>query len=636
MPRKTGLNQAQDLAIAERLPSESATELAQEFGVSRSTIYRAAGRVGKTEQIAESNAPLGEWGSTGLQRFGGSVRDDYARVWQSLQDYVPLVKEMTNHASIASVLFSVEMYLRNAKWEVLAVSQSKEDQEGAEFLESNMLDMSHSWGDLISQALSMLPYGFAPFEICYKKRQGPQGRFPSKHSDGRIGWRKIAFRSQDSLSPGHEWEFDENGGVQGMYQMANYSKPEVFIPIEKMLLFRTTAAKGTPQGKSVLRPVYEDWYYSKAFKEIEGISAERLGSGLPVMYLGHGTNRGSQAGSDFNFAQQVVRDIRSDEQSGVVVPHPKMTSDGTGALLELLSPPAKGAVDFNQTILRYNQSITQSLLAQIVWLGVSGFGSQSLAVELQRIFEQAITAWGKSIADVINRFGVPRLFQYNTFQISDYPRFDVIPPKNIDLMATINAINTAVAGGLIPNDESVQKKTRELLQIQATGDPGETVQPSTAETVPEPEQTQAFSFEAVALNQADSLSDRLVKIYRNWTGRISGKLVDASPRKAKYRALSDQFDNFDYDDPHALNKMYRLSTQLVEELAIAEPIEVHVTNVITPPEVIVPEVKVPDIRIQASISQPDEVIETIKVVERGTDKLINKTQSTKKVRGKDA
>lgn len=528
MARQRLLNEAQDAEIAKRLPKEQAVALSREFGVSRNSIYRSAKRGAGTnqtpvvEEFAEArNAPLSEWGQTGLQKFGGSIQDDYARVWRTLSDYVPLVKEMINHSSISSVLFAVEMYIRNSKLEVRVASSDPVDQEAKEFLENNIKGLSHSVDDFLSQAMSMLAFGFAPFEIVYRR-----------DATGRIMWKKFAFRSQDSLSPGNEWEFDANGGVQAMNQKADYDRPEVRIPIEKLLLFRTTAARGNPQGKSVLRSVHESWYYSRAFAEIEGISAERLGSGLPVIYLGEGTTRAG-SNSDFDFAKQLVRDIRSDEQMGVVIPFQKQGSDGRGALLELLSPPAKGAVDFNETITRYNQAITQSLLSQIVWLGVSGFGSQSLAVELQRIFEQAITAWGRSITDVLNRFGVNRLFAFNTFQLSAFPYFELVPPKNVDLMGTISALNQAVSGGLITAGPEVDRKTRETLDLGPGEEPTQNPEPTKAsqtfdtvhdyefERNPPPASTDPDRRWEESTN---NLGDRLSREYRAWIAVLVERL----------------------------------------------------------------------------------------------------------------
>jgi len=327
MGRKTALDGQQKGEIIKRFTQESATKLAEEFGVSRSTIYRTAekGTTGKSMiTSARENAAVtpmrtgnmyGEFGITGLSRFGGSVTEDWHRDWKSLSKMVSLVKEMVTHPIVGAILFATEMSIRSAEWTVTPASEEEADINAAIFVDECMHDMSHTWDDHIIQAATMLPYGFSIFEKVFKKREGMDGTVESKFDDGRIGWRKFAFRAQDTLAPGDEWVFDENGGIQGLNQQAPPKWTKVFIPIEKILLYRTTSAKNNPQGLSVLRTSWQPWYYSKNFQEIEGISAERMGGGLPVIYLGDGTSRAGSE-SDFEYAKKVVRDVRADMCAG--------------------------------------------------------------------------------------------------------------------------------------------------------------------------------------------------------------------------------------------------------------------------------------------------------------------------------
>ena len=472
MSRKKLLSDAQIQEIGGLQGQVGATALASQYGVSRQTIYRAIDEFAKTGQgaVTMQKVPFGEFGVTGLQRFGGTVREDYNRTWQNLMTMVPLVKEMLDHPIVGATMFAVEMYIRTAEWSVVPGGDSAQDEAARTFLEECMNDMSHTFADHITQALSMLSYGFAPFEIVYKRRRGKDAKPVSEFDDGRIGWRKFAFRSQDTLAPGHEWEFDPNGGIKGMYQKAEWTKPEVFIPIEKMILYRTTAAKNNPQGRSALRAAYMAWYYAKNFAEIEGISAERMGGGLPVIYLGEGTSKAGSK-SDFEFAKSVVRDVRSDEQAGIVFPFQKQGQDGRGVLFELVSPPAKGVVDFNRAIMRYNQQISQTLLAQFIFLGLTEYGTQSLAIELTDLFAEAMNGWISVVTDVLNRYTVPRLFAFNTFNVEHLPQFHAAPTQDIDVEKMLNAITLAVGSGVLLPDEGVDRKVRKMLDFPQRSDP---------------------------------------------------------------------------------------------------------------------------------------------------------------------
>src|SRR6185369_13196324 len=122
--------------------------------------------------------------------------------------------------------------MRKVEWRVVPKGAEDNDrtdpkcQESADFVESCMHDMSHSWEDLVDENLSMLQYGYAPHELVYKKRLGrdpgpdpdnPGENLPqSEYDDGKIGWRRIPIRGQDTVL---KWFFDQNGQIKGMTQL---------------------------------------------------------------------------------------------------------------------------------------------------------------------------------------------------------------------------------------------------------------------------------------------------------------------------------------------------------------------------------------------------------------------------------
>ena len=171
---------------------------------------------------------------------------------------------------------------------------------------------------------SRTEYGWSYHEIVYKRRLG-DNRDPSKRSkynDGRIGWRKIPSRSQDSWAG---WKFDEedDGNVIGMWQDTGNGK--VLILIEKALLFRTTSARGNPEGRSFLRGAYRPWYFKKHIEEIEGIGIERDLAGLPVLITPENLDiwnpEDANAQKIRQQAESLVKNIRRDRNEGVVLPY---------------------------------------------------------------------------------------------------------------------------------------------------------------------------------------------------------------------------------------------------------------------------------------------------------------------------
>ena len=158
------------------------------------------------ERIDKDVKPEGEnvfmeIGTTGLDVQGGEIHEEFlptlqgkkaAQLWKQMRDNDPVV---------GSLLFSIEMLIRQIEWRVVPASDSPNDEAAAAFLEENMEDMSDTWEDTIAGILSFLPFGYSVVEPVYKRRNGPTDDIAttSRFNDNRIGWRKLPQRAQESV-----------------------------------------------------------------------------------------------------------------------------------------------------------------------------------------------------------------------------------------------------------------------------------------------------------------------------------------------------------------------------------------------------------------------------------------------------
>lgn len=388
---------------------------------------------------------LTEIGHTGLNKWGQDVFEEFlpnlrwpraGRVYKEMSSNDPV---------ICAIMLCARQLIRKVTWEVVPASDFRADLEAAEFLESCMEDMSMTWAELIDEITSYFEYGWAFHEIVYKRRLGdssdPKKR--SKYNDGRIGWRKISGRSQESWAG---WEFDDedDGSLMGMWQDRREHK--VFIPIEKALLFRTTSARGNPEGRSFLRGAYRPWYFKKHIEEIEGIGIERDLAGLPVLItppnidIWDDTN--AKAKQLRAVAENLVRNIRRDRNEGVVLPNEWK--------LELLSAKSARQFDTNAIINRYDQRIAITMLSDIVMLGADKVGSFALASVKKSLLAAALDAQVQSIVAVFNRYAIPRLFSLNVFPgITNFPQLKASSVDAPDLKELAEYISK-LAGAKMP------------------------------------------------------------------------------------------------------------------------------------------------------------------------------------------
>jgi len=422
------------------------------------------------DEIPQRVGPMDELGVTGVKRVSGYVDEEFLPALRG-RKAVRVYREMSsNDSMVGAMLFSIDKLLREVEWKVLPATQDEEGLKAQEFLESCMEDMSHSWDDFIGEVLSVLPYGWSWHEIVYKRRLGPWQKDPkkrSKHEDGLIGWRKMPIRAQETLL---RWSFDESGGVRAMVQMAPPRYQTTVIPIEKSLLFRTSIAKGNPEGVSLLRTAYRAWYFKKRLEEFEAIGVERDLAGMPVGrvpadYLT--AKKGTPQEKTVQAFRKMVRGVRRDENEGLVLPT-QYDPDTKQPLFdfELMSSGGTRQFDTNSIINRYEQRILMSVLADFILVGHENTGSYSLHTDKTGIFRAALNAIAKAIADTLNRYAVPRLFAVNGWKLDQLPRFEptnVDPPDLAQLAGFISA--TATAGMQWFPDPELEKYVREIARL---------------------------------------------------------------------------------------------------------------------------------------------------------------------------
>ena len=410
--------------------------------------------------MAEKTPRFGELGVTGINRWGGSVSEEFlpqlqypraARIYKEMAD---------NDPTIGAILYMAEQLIRKTDWTVQPAGDKAADRKAAQFLEECMHDMSMSWQNTISEILSMLVYGFSFHEIVYKVRGGPNARNPryrSKYSDGRIGWAKLPIRSQHTL---YGWEFDDNGDVKAFIQQAPPTYKTVAIPLSKGLLFRTKIARDNPEGRSLLRNAYRPWYFKKRIEEIEGVGIERDLAGLPTLIPPEGVDiwdpENAEAVRIRGIAENLVRNIRRDRSEGVVLPY--------GWELKLLSTGGTRQFDTNAIINRYDNRIAITMLADIVMMGGDKVGSFALGEVKKSLLAASLEAIIQHIADVFNSFAVPKLFTFNYFpRITDYPR---IKPGEVETPDIKELAFLLRAGGLrVDKDLELMNLIRRLISL---------------------------------------------------------------------------------------------------------------------------------------------------------------------------
>jgi len=432
--------------------------------------------------MVQKRPDLQEIGATGLRRSGGTIFEEFLVNLRGIRGF-KIYREMAdNDPTIGSMLYAIEKVITRLEWRVDPFSDDSvdgevkpEDKENAAFIESCLHDMSDSWDSALSQILSMLVFGFSYHEIVYKVRGGDvkDPTKKSKHTDGKIGWRKLPIRAQETL---FRWEMDEDGGIQAMVQVDPSTGGTHVIPIEKALLFRTSSQKNNPEGRSLLRNAYRPWYFKRRIEEIEAIGIERDLAGLPVAYLPPeylSSSATPEQASVLTSIQNIVTSIKRNEQEGIVMP--SMYDDNGHKMfdLQLLSSGGSRQFDTDKVIQRYDQRMSMSVLSDFILLGSDRVGSYALGTSKMDLWSMSVDAIAKNIAEVMNQYAIPRLLKLNGMDTSRAPYLNYGEVSHVDLAEISDFVTKLAQAGVLMPDPKLEDYLRELAGLPPAEHDGE-------------------------------------------------------------------------------------------------------------------------------------------------------------------
>ncbi len=402
----------------------------------------------------ESTAILG---ISGENTINGQIRSDEFLPELRGKKAIRKYREMRdNDSTIGAVMYATEQVLRDVDLKVYPCDDSEEAKREADFVESVLCDMDHTLDDHIAEALSCLSYGFAWFEVVYKRRVGPtqsNDKKRSKYTDGRMGVRKIAMRAPWTVS---RFDVDnKTGDIQGVYQDGGYAgTTKHYIPSRKSLYYRTTSLNGDPSGRSILRNAYTSYEYLNNLQAIEAIAVERELAGIPVARIPSEYLSPDATSSQVQFKsnlEQILRDVKFNEQGYIITPsdtYPDKDGSPTNIRLvdvELMSSSGSRNIDIDPIVKRYQHDIARSVLSEFLMLGSQG-GSYALSKSKTDLFLRALESYIQQIVDVLNKQLVERLWELNGLDYSLMPTIeagDVAPHDLREIAGFLRNLNGA-------------------------------------------------------------------------------------------------------------------------------------------------------------------------------------------------
>lgn len=349
-----------------------------------------------------------EQGTTGLLAFNGILNEEFLRELRGKEGYKRFDEMRRNSPIIGAMLYYHEQAIRKVSWNFSGGEVDGDPR--IDFLNDCREYMSQSWNDFISEALTFLTFGYSLFYVNRRR---------DKETNLWM-WDSFSPRKQSTVFkwllnyPGTEY-YDankRNGEILGFVQQAPPAYTLDTIMIDKVIHFRTRVESNNPEGISLLRNAWIPYYYAKNIQAYEAIGFERDANGMPVITLPQAASVDeADSGSDAYKAATIVRNIRNDEQAGVVLPF--------GYTLNLLSGAGKSFADMGRAIERYESRMLMAMLSQFIMLGQNSVGSLALSQDATNIAEMVVNATADIIAETFTKQEIPRILALNGWEADD-------------------------------------------------------------------------------------------------------------------------------------------------------------------------------------------------------------------------
>jgi len=369
-----------------------------------------------------------ELSTTGLKTANGIVYENCNDLFR-FPYLTGTCERMMNDETLFTAVNAIKSLIRRVDWGVKFKDKqtpTEEEKDRIAFIESCMGDMETSWSDFVNEAITFLIYGYSLHEKVYKTRSGKNSKF----SDGKIGWKKLPPRAQNTIT---KWVFDNKvrniisveQNVSHSYGTEGATTPftqDIKIPYKKLLHFKHDCQKGNPEGNTPLKACYNSYKYKNTIAEFEAVGVSKDMNGVPVIglppeYLSPDATDDKKA--VYAYFQEAVRNLQMNESAGLVIPRaidPETKQD----LFEFRLESVVGSKQFDtdKIINRYENKILMAFVADVLKMGTDAVGSLALSDNKTALFGVFIEAILKEFVDVINRDLIPQTALLNGWDIS--------------------------------------------------------------------------------------------------------------------------------------------------------------------------------------------------------------------------
>lgn len=357
-----------------------------------------------------------------------AVNDTMVPALQGHRGFKEIARMVATDDTIGAMMWAIETTLAQVNWTHEARDNGKKSAdpkavEAAEFANSLLIDMDHSFQDHVEEAVTMVPYGFSVSEVQFKQRSTENSRF----NDGLWGIESLVHLDQSATSG---WGTKDGKAIS--YKTLTLSGEKV-VPLGRALHYTIRGSLTRPGGRTLFSNIHRSWVLKNNIQDSEAIGIRRELAGLPVAKVPKADldaalkgkiaeKAGQQPTVDQKAAMMRIEamlkaatKMRFNETAGMVLPSdPFPGKDGELTnvpqyAFDILTGAGQRTVDTNSAIGRYDRAIARVAMMQFLHLGDRSTGSynlsenqSSLALKSMRALIQKIRGeWQRKVLRLI-------------------------------------------------------------------------------------------------------------------------------------------------------------------------------------------------------------------------------------------
>jgi hypothetical protein len=400
-----------------------------------------------TKAVSTATRPLGQAPNFGVSGGMGAAAVGYDTFTNLLPEMfgVDLIRDMMimwkTDETVGAMAYAIWATMRQIKWEYepqidgVAAPDDPEAKKWADLAQSMLKDMDRPFDDHVTDAMTMLPAGFAAIEIVMKQRDGVNSRF----NDRYYGIDTLNLLDQTTI-----WDFlYENQRPVAMKQFGYSRIGDGVIPLDKTLLYRVNAQYNNPRGQPLLRNAWRPWRLKRKIQDSEALGIERELCGLPIFEMpeevilaqfdtneaGDPTEEALQAQRMVAAAKEATQDMRLNKTGGMVIPSDPWgeDSEGSGSAqrkynFRILTSAGTRAIDSRTAARDYDHAIARVCMMQFLTLGQRSGGSYALSDDQSSMAVSSIMALADGITSEWNMKAVPMIWRVNLLPDKYRPR----------------------------------------------------------------------------------------------------------------------------------------------------------------------------------------------------------------------